>query len=148
MQERPTFPLLVIEDQGYLQLIEDESPLTRCNALGLIKGFYKKIRAYDSIGFIWIVEDVQTSFKINRLSKFLAFSIYNPSLEVSLSWKKWKNYGLEELKYDLKKRVDQDDDIITQFFDSDTIKNAIDESVSFNQLLQELNKLVFTESTS
>lgn len=143
MTNTPSYPLIVIDNSGYLDLIDNEDPLTSSNALVLIRNFHKKLQAYYGHGNIWKVENVESKYKINNLTKFLAYTFYNPSIKVTLTWKKERSYQINELKNAINKLVDQDDDILTQFEEGDIIKKAVDNSNSFQGIIDTLNKYVF-----
>lgn len=143
MSDKPTFPLIITDNSGYLNTPESETDLTTCKVFALIKGFYQKLEAYDENGYLWKVDNVLSKYPINRLTKFLAYSFYNPLIEVTLFWSKRKVYQLNYLKKLINEQVNKDDDILTQFADSDIIKNAIENCQSYNKVFQTLNKYVF-----
>jgi hypothetical protein len=143
MTSRPTFPLIVIDDSGYLDLIENEEHLTNTNALGLIKGFYKNFRGYDRNGSTWKVRTIESRYKITGLTKFLAYTVYNPSIKVTLTWAIGREYKIDDLKKGINKQVDKDDDTLTQFEEADVIKNEISNCNSFDDIIVTLNKYIF-----
>jgi hypothetical protein len=73
----------------------------------------------------------------------LAKTIYNPKLDATLEWRKIGNYNIAELKEAINRCVDKDDDIITQFAEGETIKEAVNSSDSFTKITKVLKKYVF-----
>ena len=140
--EKPEFPIIIIDRSGF-EIIEKEADLNKANMLGLINNYHQSYTAYDPNGLEWKVISVEGNFKVNAFKKFLAHTVYNPNVSVRLKWNSGKNYDLNLLKNELKKRVDQDDDIITQFEEADVIKEALEKGDSFENILSTLNKYVF-----
>jgi hypothetical protein len=146
MNNKPNYPIILTEDITWtLDLIEtdDRHSLTNTTALGLIKDIYKKYKVYDKDGLLWIIDKVDSNYKLNGLKKFLARTIYNPFVKVTLTWKKIGEYNLDELKKDICNQVDKDDDIITQWEEGDFIKHKIKNCNSFDDIVATLNKYVF-----
>jgi hypothetical protein len=144
MTDRPTYPIVLTDDStGYLDLIDNDDRLTNSNALGLIKGVHKRFQAYDKGGQLWRVGKVDSNYKINGLTKFLAYTVYNPQIKVNIEWTKIADYKLDDLKKDINKQVDRDDDIITQFEEGEVIKEKIENCDSFDDIIKTLDKYVF-----
>lgn len=144
MTDRPTYPIILTDNTtGYLDLVENGDSLTNSNALGLIKGVHKNFQAYDKDGRLWKVDKVDSNYQVNGLTKFLAYTVYNPKVKVTIGWTKIADYKLDDLKKDINKQVDRDDDIITQFEEGETIKGQIENCDSFDNIIKTLGKYVF-----
>lgn len=143
MTNRPTYPIILTDPGGYLDLIDNEDGLTDSNVLGLIKEVQKNFQAYDKDGFLWRVSEIDSNYRINALTKLLAYTVYNPIIKVSLTWTKIGGYKLDELKKDICNQTDRDDDVITQFSDGEVIKEKVKECDSFDDLIRILNKYIF-----
>jgi hypothetical protein len=144
MTDKPTYPIILTDNSTtYLDLIDNGDSLTKATALGLIKGVHKNFQAYDRDGQLWKVNKVDSNYKINGLTKFLAYTVYNPQVDVTIGWTRISHYILDDLKKDLNKRVDRDDDIITQFEEEDIIKTKIESCESFDSIVKILDKYVF-----
>ena len=135
--------LIVIDNNGYLDLTD--APLTelkQCSAFNLFRGFYLQVRYYDENGIIWKASKISSEYPNNIWTRFLAYTIYNPTIKVDVNWSK-ESYKLEALKNDIKFQIDKDDDILTQFVEGEIIKQAIDNCVSFEEIIHILNKYIF-----
>ena len=146
MNDKPDYPIILTDDTtGNLELVEnsDHYILTTTTVLGLFKASHKRFKAYDKDGYVWKIDNVESNYKINRLSKFLAYTIYNPQLKISLRWTKIREYQIDELKTDIYNQVDKDDDIITQWEEADFIKQRIETCKSFDAIVETLNRYVF-----
>ena len=144
MTDRPTYPIILTDDTtGYLDLVDNGDSLNNSNALGLIKGVHKNFQAYDKDGLLWRIEKVDSNYRVNGLTKFLAYTVYNPKINVVLTWKRIGDYKLDVLKNDISKQTDRDDDIITQFEEGEVIKEKVKKCDSFDDIVRTLNKYVF-----
>ena len=145
MTDKPTYPIILTDNTtGYLDLIDNEDFLTNSNAFGLVKGVHKNFQAYDKDGRLWKIDKVDSNYKVNGLTKFLAYTVYNPKVKVTIGWTKIADYKLDDLKKDISKQVDRDDDIITQFEEGEIIKGKIENCDSFDNIINTLDKYVFT----
>ena len=86
---------------------------------------------------------MDSTYKVNGLTRFRAYTAYNPKIKVTIDWTKITEYKLEDLKKDINKQVDRDDDIITQFEEGGIIKQKIEKCDSFDSILETLKKYVF-----
>ncbi len=144
MAERPSYPFILIDDStGYLDLVDNGEQLLISNALGFIKRVHYNFQGYDKNGFIWKISDVDSKYQVNGLTKILAYTFYNPQIEVAITWTKVNFYKLDELKISICQQVDRDDDILTQYVDKGTIKQQISNCKSFDEIISSLNKYVF-----
>jgi|GEM_PF-6539080 len=135
--------LIVIDNNGYLDLTD--APLTdlmQCSAFILFRGFYRQVRYFDENGIIWKTTKISSEYPNNIWTRFLAYTIYNPTIKVDVNWSK-ESYKLEALKNDIKFQIDKDDDILTQFAEGEIIKQAIDNCISFDEIIHILNKYIF-----
>ena len=144
MTDRPTYPIILTDNStGYLDLVDSGDRLTNSNVLGLIKGVHKNFKAYDKAGQLWEVDKVDSDYKVNGLTKLLAYTVYNPKIKVAIGWTKIADYPLSDLKKDINKQVERDDDIITQFEEGEIIKQKIENCDSFDDIIKTLDKYVF-----
>jgi hypothetical protein len=144
MTDRPLYPMILTDNTtGYLDLIEDNDYLINSNALGLIKQVQKNIQAYDKNGILWKVDKANSNYRINSLTRFLAYTVYNPKIKVIITWAKVGHYDLEDLKRCVNRQVDRDDDILTQFENGEIIKGKIENCESFDDIIKALNKYIF-----
>jgi hypothetical protein len=144
MTNGPTYPIILTDNStGYLDLLDDSETLTNSNVLGLIKGVHKNFVAYDQDGFLWQVAKVNSKHKLNGLTRFLAYTVYNPQIKVSLTWRKIGDYKIDDLKQEIKSHLDKDDDILTQFVEEDIIKDRISKCDTFDKIVDTLNKYIF-----
>lgn len=142
---KPTFPLICICSDGSLDLITGENLLSKVSTLALINStFFDNAILHDKYGNQWTYIPVVDNFKNTWLTKLLARTFYNPSYDAKTVWTLKGSYDLSDLKQQLNYCVDKDDDIITQFAEAEVIKSAIDNSSSFDNVLQVLNKYVFS----
>ncbi|MBJ2176516.1 hypothetical protein JBL43_19870 [Aureibaculum sp. A20] len=140
---KPQFPIISIYNKG-LDIIPSDTDLTKATVLAVLNGS-ANTHAFDGNGQKWTYEF--TSDKVNDkfLTRFLANTFYNPIVDIKTNWTLMDKYTLEELKKEISECIDDDDDILTQFIESDDLKKEIFESKSFESIIQQLKKHVFQE---
>lgn len=140
----PVFPLIAIGEDSVVELIPSDNYFAKVATSALLdKTLFQQTHLFDKSGNIWMYEQVCDKFKNNFLTRLLAKTFYNPLLDAKVIWTKSSTYQLKELQEKLKHCVDKDDDIITQYEESDVIKTAIDRSATFDDIVVVLNKYVF-----
>lgn len=138
----PVFPLVAISPQDSLELLCDNSNLQKASTLFLLQqkdnGYL-----YDAAGRKWSCSMSADNLKNNWYTRLLARTVYNPLHKVAVKWIDHGSYDLYDLKEEIHRCVDTDDDVITQFEEAEVIKSAIDRAISFDQLILALKKYVF-----
>lgn len=139
--KKPKLPLISIYKNRGIEIIDNETIkyFHRANAYNLIQD-YSDAEMYSNELEKWNLEQKTDKFKNTKWNRFLAKTIYNPSFNVSLSWKKIDNYKLDELKTKIINCIEKDDDILTQFVEADFFISKIENSINFSQLVDNLNK--------
>jgi hypothetical protein len=137
----PKFPIISIYNNS-LNIISSEMELTHATVIGIIKGSVDSF-AFDTDGNKWNYYLKSDRVKDNFRTRLLANTIYNPVVNVIPQWNKTGSYHINELKDVIKRQINQDDDILTQFVEPETLKQAIDNSNSFEEICKTLNKYVF-----
>jgi hypothetical protein len=138
---KPNYPLISIYNNA-LELIPDSSILTKATVWAVLNDNTISV-AFDGDGRMWTYELIAENVKDNFLTRLLANTVYNPSIEVQPRWTLKENYELSKLKSVLNGCIDKDDDILTQFVEAETIKQAIIDSKTFEDIYAVLNKYVF-----
>jgi hypothetical protein len=117
---QPKYPLISIYNKG-IDLIPDSSSLTKATVLGILNGKYVSF-AFDSNDCQWEYQLISNKVKDNFLTRLLANTFYNPIVDVKPIWTLKGNYDIDKLKSLINDCVDQDDYILTQFVESETVK--------------------------
>jgi hypothetical protein len=139
---QPDFPIISIYDNEVIELLNDEKILKRGNALGLLIKSDKIL--FDNSGVKWTYT-LLTNRKIidNNLFRLIYKWFYNPVFTGDINWIKIGRYDIDELKNSIKLCIDKDDDILTQFLDSVTLKTKIENCGSFENIWQTIDKYVY-----
>jgi len=137
----PKFPIISFYNNG-VDIIPDESYLTKATVLGLLKGKNGSF-AFDKCGNKWSYELTSVKVKDNFVTRLLAKTLYNPLVDVQPLWSKVDKYELQELKTILTDYIDKDDDILTQFISPEKLKQIILNSTLFDDIYNALKKFVF-----
>lgn len=144
ISETPKLPLISIYKSKGIEIINRETIkyLERTSTYGLMQNS-DDAKVYSNEMEMWNLEQKTDKFKNTKWNRFLAKTIYNPSFDVTLFWKKIGMYKLTELKTKINSCIDKDDDILTQFVEADFLKNKVESSVDFSELIDNLNKYCF-----
>ena len=137
----PKFPFISIYNGVALDILESADQLNKVSTLALFDT--KETVGFDSDLNLWSYSFQRSGFKPSLLTKILANTFYNPLVEVQVIWEHRKQSDLKELKSIVNTCVEKDDDILTQFVEADYLQNKINESKSFQELLETLRKYVF-----
>ena len=145
----PEFPLISIYKDRALFIYNSDKKFRRISTYTFLKQNPDENKLYDKNGNVWTFVFVNAKVKDNSVTRFLANTVYNPDINVDLEWKLIDKHNTESLKKDLFNAIDKDeDDIITQFEESETIKSALSSCDTFQQIIDTLIKLVFKNYTA
>lgn len=141
ISEMPELPLISIYKNAGIEIINKETIkyFDRTSAYSLIQDS-SDAEMYSSEMEIWNLEQKTDKFKNTKWNRFLAKTIYNPSFDVTLFWKKIRPYELSELKAKIKNCIGKDNDILTQFVEANFLMHKVECSADFNKLVNNLNK--------
>jgi len=141
---KPIFPVILVGDKFYADIITKEEELSKTVASALIDlSSYAGDIFYDSNFETWTHVQTSDKFKHNFLTIYLAKKmIYNPVIDVKIAWTKKGTYELDELKKLLQKCIDEDDEFITQFEGANDLKEKIKQSSTFQQLIEALKAYI------
>lgn len=89
-------------------------------------------------------QTLSTSSNLPKKSLFstLIAQLYNPIQDVSFSYEGCGKYNLEEITERIIKYVEYDDDIITQFMSPSDIKDKIQSTHTFKDLLNAIDDIL------
>jgi len=136
MNEGPTFPAFeIIGKERCLELHKSPDTFKMTTRLAVFHEFYKDVKFYDSEGYCWSVESVESDMKATFFNKLLAHTFYNPSVSFIPHWRKEGKYKLDELKSLYVNAVQQDDDILTQFVDGEQLIQRVNAVKSIKDLI-------------
>lgn len=138
--EKPVPPFVVIGPRGELKICDSDSELGRASLYGLVRGFFSGLTAYDSIGSRWHVAEVICPYRVTFWTCLLAKTVYNPRFTVMLRWQRDGAYEFSELQEAMRRLVDKDDDILTQFVPAERLKKLITLCSTYDQLVAKLRK--------
>ncbi|NNT73270.1 hypothetical protein HKT18_13705 [Flavobacterium sp. IMCC34852] len=138
---KPKFPIISIYNNA-VDLIPNQTYLSKAKVLGVLKGNSNSI-AFDSAGNKWSFKLTSDKISDNFITRFLANTFYNPTVDVIPEWKMIGEFEIDEIKSVLIKSIEKDEDVLTQFIDSEDIKNHVNKAHSFETIYNILNRYVF-----
>ncbi len=146
VKEQPIYPLLVFNKLGYLQILHDDNEISKGTLFAFVRGFYHTITSYDRFGNIWKVVDIESKYKKNWFTIFLAYSFFNPRIKIKYKWKKTKKYEIEDLLNKIINYINRDDDILTQYNEKKDLIYVIKKADSFDNIINTIQKYMFEEN--
>lgn len=129
---KPNFPVILIYNRA-LDLIPDEENLTKTSLYGFLKD-KSNSKAYDNQGKLWELKLHSEKFRDDFITRILANTIYNPKIKVTPKWNVSREYNLIELKSIIKKLIENDDDIFTQFIEAEILIRYVDDAKTFQEI--------------
>jgi len=127
--------VVAIGENGFFQLFEDLSRKVRGSAFGFHKSWWKDVQFFSRDGYKYVVENVKPEHKLGSSSKSLSQTIYNPTLIFEYSYSNVGKYGVSDLKAAIRKSVENDDDIFTQYFDKEELLQLLTSSNDFDSIV-------------
>jgi len=139
---KPKFPIISIYKKRGLDIIQSEAIWKKATVLAVLEGNKNSI-AFDMEGKKWTYEFKSDKVNNSLVTRFLANTIYNPIIDIRIDWTLMEKYTLQELQNKIHQCINSDDNILTQFVESNFLKKEISESNSFKSILEKLNKYIF-----
>ena len=131
----PSGEVLVVADDGYVDLWPAIPEQLTVTAYALVRRGYERWRIYGADGQVRSIQALTPARPFGTVRKLLAYTVYNPRLETTVTYGQPREYALEELKEALRRAVEQDDDILTQFCESDELRQQISAARTHTELL-------------
>jgi hypothetical protein len=131
--------VVVVGTDGYVEVwpARPETHETTLYAIG--RGFWGGTVLFDAAGRAWR-PGVDIPPGVGRTRRFLARSIGNERLVVTITYPEPRTYDLAELKRSLTDALALDDDVLTQFHDAEDITAWIDAASSFAEVVAALER--------
>ncbi|WP_117880490.1 hypothetical protein [Aureibaculum luteum] len=139
---KPEFPLISVYKKSGIDILQSESTWQKATVLAVLNGNKNSI-AFDKNGQKWNYGFKSDKVNDTFITRFLAKTVYNPIVDIKIDYNLLEKYTQQELKEEIYQCVDSDDDILTQFVESDFLKKQISESNSFESILEKLDKYIF-----
>lgn len=141
--DKPIFPLIDIYDSYFVDLVPAEASLTKAPATEILTEDNHS-DLYDAEGNVWHYRLISKEVKDTFLSRLFAYFVDDSKHNAMPVWTRVREYHIEDLKDVLKDCVDKDEDLLTQHEEAEIIKQEISIAFSFNDLVDTLNKYVFS----
>jgi hypothetical protein len=123
--------VILVGPSGWAALRDGLEAVGRYTALGYHKRWWNGVRFFHSDGFVYEIESATPERPLGAVSKFLAMTVYNPSLQFRYSYRRLGEYALEELRNAVGAAIREDDDILTQFEEEDELLRRLAAADSF-----------------
>ena len=141
--EKPEFPAIIIDRLDSLSIASTELDLATTRASVIFNGtIFNNRTVFDCQGSVWSFHLENKEIK-GFIRKLLAKTLYDPLVSAKVVWKKKANYELKDLKETLYEMIEKDNDVLTQYFEAETLKLAVSQVKTFAQLISVLNQYIF-----
>ena len=131
--------VILVGDNGWTDM-EPSLPAERVtSAYGFHKPWWHGVSFFHRDGSRYEVASALPTQALPPLSKLLAATIYNPRLTVRYEYRSLGRFELTDLKQALLKAIDKDDDILTQFHESEGLKRRVGDARSFDDVAEVLH---------
>jgi len=127
--------IYIITEDGFPHVANELNPYSP-NRLAAASATWNHCKAFDGEKKYEAVPEKQ--IKLTLFQKFLAHTIYNPSANISVGWKESGTCELKEIRDEIKKGLEADDDIIQQWFDAGDVIKLIESTDSFDGLVDRI----------
>jgi hypothetical protein len=126
MSSRMKAGVILVGPSGWAAWRDGLEAVGRYTALGYHKRWWNGVRLFHSDGFVYEIESATPERPLGAVSKFLAMTVYNPSLQF-----RYSEYALEELRNAVGAAIREDDDILAQFEEEDELLRRLAAADSF-----------------
>jgi hypothetical protein len=142
--EKPEFPAIIIDRIDSLSIASTELDLETTRASVIFNGtIFNNRKVFDCQGSVWSFHLENKELKEGFIRKLIAKTLYDPLVSAKVVWEKKAYYELKDLKESLYEMIEKDDDVLTQYFEAETLKLAVSQVKTFLQLISMLNQYIF-----
>ena len=134
------FPVLVVADDGWLQLCSTASDLSKWNYIGINKYNKRRVLLYDSSDNLWLLKTIIPEKRLTFIRLLLAYTFYNPRLQASLVLQPIYEEKTAAISAAIKHALDKDDDVSTQWSTASEIKKSIENKNTFRDIVSALKR--------
>lgn len=127
--------VVAIGESGFFQLSEGLRKKVRGSALGFHKSWWHDVLFFSRDGYKYVVENVIPERQLGLFSKLLSKTMYNPTLLFEYSYSKVGKYEISDLQAAIRKSVDKDEDIFTQYIEKEEFLQRLTTSNDFDSIV-------------
>jgi len=129
----PVTPLFLSDQSAeWIELKTTVATTQKASRLSLIT--QPEFIGYDANQTKWSVTYENPARGASTWTRLLAY-VYNPKFDAALRWSESGSYTIEELRSVFLKAVEQDDDSLTQFVERDVLTSRLNQSKTFEELV-------------
>jgi hypothetical protein len=122
----------IVLEHGVPRVVDSLWPL-EVDRLAVVKRVWEHCKAFSADSrYELVVTDVP---QITPLQRMLAYTIYNPSVDLTATWTRVSDRLTSDFLDAVRAGLAQDDDVITQWFGSDEVMNLLESASSWDELV-------------
>ena len=130
--------VIFVGEDGWTDTARDLPEQRATSAHGFHKPWWKGVKLYHRNGYRYEVEKATPEKELPALSKLMAATIHNPTVNVLYEYTSTGFYKIDELKQALRAAVEKDDDVLTQFHEAEELISRIEAAKDFSDLVDML----------
>ena len=132
----PKAPLFTVSEKPRFIDFEPQAQThAHVTRLALLQNADSGCLAYDAAGHVWSFRYERRPGGFSVLERLLAHTFYNPVSRVSITWEQLRPYSFDELRQHYLDAIAADDDILTQFVETEELSARVRACSSFDQLV-------------
>jgi len=135
----PATSVIFVGDNGWTDLAADLPETRMTSAHGYHQPWWKGVTLYHRNGYKYEVEKATPEEELPALSKLLAATVHDPTVNVQYEYASTGFYQLDDLKKALHDAVCKDSDVLTQFHEAGELCEMIARAGTFDDLVEMLN---------
>lgn len=134
------YPALLVADDGWVDLIKDDTQLSKWNYIAIRKYNVRNVLFYDSSNNVWQIQEIVPQKPATFFKLLLAHTIYNPTVEVSIRLVEHEKMNSTDIISAIGNAIDNGNGLLTQFAEAGEIKESIRGKTTFKEIVSVLKE--------
>ncbi len=134
------FPILLIADDGWVEYVKDGAQIAKWTRSAVMKYENRRIIVLEAGDRAWRVVRITTDPPIKKLSRFLAYTIHNPKVPITIEVEPIVLSPIDAAREALDRAIEADDDVLTQQVSAEELRNAVRKAGSFQEVVTALKR--------
>ena len=130
---------MAVAADGYAAVWPERPQTTETTPFAVRRGFWDGLVVYDADGLAWTPESVELQSGGGLLRRLIA-TVRNPPTSAGITYAEPRSYELGELRDAVRRALEQDDDVLTQFHEADEIEAWLTAASSFGAVVEALER--------
>ena len=130
--------MILVGPRGWIDLWSDLRPSLTTTRYACLDRRWKSVVLYHRDGHRYSIALIEPPRRFNFLTRALAATVYNPVIQARLHYQRDGRYDIEELRGSIRRAIEADDDVLTQFHDADELIALLGSAQTFDTIVSVL----------